>query len=450
MKRFVSLLAAFALSLSLAGCAQSNSAAGGAQAQTQAEAQQQSFEPRLDTQAQVEFDIVGALNNFEALEAVINDFNEVYPNCTVNYRTLENYKSNIEARVLSDPAVGIFLMNNDLYRIDGLANMCADLSQEDIDLGAVQESAISASTVDGKIFGLPVACTTNGIAVNETLLAKEGLAVPTNYSEFKNVCAALKQKGYLPIQSYTSISEGHWDISYLFPALVKNMVYVQIGNSGREDEILAEFENAAPGCGEVLRGAFERLHEMAENGYISNETSAEFEDSYNGTIMRFFEGDIPFVTMNSETFSGTKKRETKSEAFAAAPFEYSFICAPVGDEGAYAYIENWRSFSVNKNCPQKEWAIEFIRFLATEQELNTLASIKGMPSAAKNSSDERFAGIYPANEDYLYMSSIFIPIWVENAMNDVMNRIGVGELTVDEAVAEFETALVKYKQLAEG
>lgn len=461
MKRLAALLAAFALSLTMFGCTQSQStgtagAVGAAGTASTAAAEQQGFAPRLDTGAEAEFSIIGGLNNFEALEAVINDFNEIYPNCTINYFTVEDYVNNVEARMLSDTSVGVFMMNNNFYKSQKLADLCVDLSQEDIDFSAIQDSALNACVSGGKLFGMPIAHLTNGLMVNKTLLETEGLSVPTNYAELKEVCAALRQKGYNPIQGFynpiqgfTNAYEDHWDVTTLYTYLVTNMIYVQIGNSGRTEEIVASFENMESGCGEVLRPAFERLHEMAENGYISSENRDEYPDNYNETILRFFEGDVPFVATDAETFSGTKKRETKSEAYAAAPFDYGFICAPIGDEGAYAYIQNWYSFSVNKNCEQKDWALEFMRFLATEQEINTLASVKGLPSVAKNSTDERFAELYPENEEYLYTSSFFVPIWVTNAMNDVMNRIGEGELTVDEAVAEFEALLPKYKEIAQ-
>lgn len=38
-----------------------------------------------------------------------------------------------------------------------------------------------------------------GMVVNVSLLEKEGLSVPTNYSEFSQVLTALKDKGYTPI-----------------------------------------------------------------------------------------------------------------------------------------------------------------------------------------------------------------------------------------------------------
>ena len=52
--------------------------------------------------------------------------------------------------------------------------------------------------------------------------------------------------------------------------------------------------------------------------------------------MKFFEGDVPFWVCDTEKVSGMKKRESKSEAFSANPFEYEFTFAPMGDNGIYS------------------------------------------------------------------------------------------------------------------
>ena len=51
--------------------------------------------------------------------------------------------------------------------------------------------------------------------------------------------------------------------------------------------------------------------------------------------------DMPFYVCNAECVSGMKKRESKSETFRTAPFEYEFLYAPLGDSGAYM-VERYR------------------------------------------------------------------------------------------------------------
>lgn len=115
-------------------------------------------------------------------------------------------------------------------------------------------------------------------------------------------------------------------------------------------------------------------------------------------------GYVPVADIESEVtdwsivllVSGMKKRESKSETFSANPFEYEFLYAPLGDKGAYAYQQSWYGFSVNKDREEKEIAVEFLRFMMQEKEIDEMASIKGLPSVAENGTDERYAGLRDA------------------------------------------------------
>ena len=56
--------------------------------------------------------------------------------------------------------------------------------------------------------------------------------------------------------------------------------------------------------------------------------------------------------------------------------------APMGDGSVYEYVELWYGFAVKKESDAQDYAVEFLRFMARQDELNTLASIKGVSSAA--------------------------------------------------------------------
>ena len=76
---------------------------------------------------------------------------------------------------------------------------------------------------------------------------------------------------------------------------------------------------------------------------------------YDGSIMAFFEGDVPFYVCNAECVSGMKKRESKSETFHAAPFEYEFLYALLGDSGAYVYLESWTASRSARTATRPSW-----------------------------------------------------------------------------------------------
>ena len=156
-----------------------------------------------------------------------------------------------------------------------------------------------------------------------------------------------------------------------------------------------------------------------------------------GSIMAFFEGDVPFYVCNAECVSGMKKRESKSETFRTAPFEYEFLYAPLGDSGAYAYLEPWYGFSVSKDSDEAELAVEFLRFMSTR--LDEMAGIKGLPSVAADSADERYAGIRHTDAaEFSFTNDGRITETVRNAFQQVCGDLGAGVYaTAGEAVLAF-------------
>ena len=67
-----------ALLLATTGCA-----AGGS-------SKQQDFQPSLDIEKEVQFNVIGYFENFEALDQVMNDFSAYYPNATFVYQRVRD------------------------------------------------------------------------------------------------------------------------------------------------------------------------------------------------------------------------------------------------------------------------------------------------------------------------------------------------------------------------
>ena len=158
-------------------------------------------------------------------------------------------------------------------------------------------------------------------------------------------------------------------------------------------------------------------------------------------------GYVPVADIESEVtdwsivllVSGMKKRESQSETFSANPFEYEFLYAPLGDKGAYAYQQPWYGFSVNKDSEEKEIAVEFLRFMMQEKEIDEMASIKGLPSVAENGTDERYAGLRDAkNIEASFINDGSVPDSIRAALEQVCNDFGAGVYgNANEAVQVF-------------
>ena len=158
-------------------------------------------------------------------------------------------------------------------------------------------------------------------------------------------------------------------------------------------------------------------------------------------------GYVPVADIESEVtdwsivllVSGMKKRESKSETFSANPFEYEFLYAPLGDKGAYAYQQPWYGFSVNKVSEEKEIAVEFLRFMMQEKEIDEMASIKGLPSVAENGTDEWYAGLRDAKSiEVSFINDGSVPDSIRAALEQVCNDFGAGVYgNANEAVQAF-------------
>ncbi len=389
--------------------------------------QEEKFTPSLDTEVNTSLEIAGFMANFEALDQVVNDFNEYYPNVIVTYE--QNDTNSLADYLANNSYVDVFMTNVANVSADapdgaGVLDDCLDLSKEDMDVSDVDSELIQSCIVDGKLVRIPVAKTMCGMVVNRTLLEKEGLEIPETYKEFLDVCEALKQKGYTPIQS----SRNHACSDLVLP-MAMNIL-------GNDDALMAKVLAGDDSFADSLKPVYERLSKLIENGYMSSVVNDTYpDDNYDGAILNFFEGDVPFWIANTESVSGMKKRESKSETFSAQPFEYEFVNVPLGDDGVYDYEEPWYGFSVNKNGDNVDYAVEFMRFLSQEKELNKLAEIKGMPSVTVNNDDARFNNALNPEKcegRYVYDGQLAS---VNSIICDAANKMGYGDIvTVDEAI----------------
>ena len=77
LKRTVSAAAASAMILGCTACSSGQPSSS-------------EFTPKLDTDKSVTLEIAGFFGNFEALDQIENDFNEIYPNVSFSYEQIGN------------------------------------------------------------------------------------------------------------------------------------------------------------------------------------------------------------------------------------------------------------------------------------------------------------------------------------------------------------------------
>ena len=393
------------------------------------------FEPALATDTKATIKVYGNYSNFEALEAEFDRFNQIYPEVELTYSYLDNYNKVIVSSLLSDEASDIFfffpwMKNNAQY--ESLLEVAEDLSLSElnINLDCISEGNL-LKVANDKTPMLPMFSQGYGMLVNEDLFTKENLKVPTTLSELLDVCQKLKAAGYKsPIMGYT---EG---ASSIFSSIAYPYSHYLVKDDAKAQE---ELNNMNPAAGEYIRPLYEFVNTLKEKGCIDFEyCKQEIKDNYNAVIMRFFEGDVPMMLMYDDVASGAKKRESKSEAFTAAPFKYRMYPTPFTDKGGVFISNTGRGFAVNSNSKQLAMTNEFIRFLAQTKELNNLAYVKHLIPITKDfSSDELFAPMEKGIK--VYANTTILSDDVQKQIRTGCNKIANKSMTVDEAVKKYGT-----------
>ena len=79
---------------------------------------------------------------------------------------------------------------------------------------------------------------------------------------------------------------------------------------------------------------------------------------------------------------------------SAAPFAYEFAALPVTAEEPVLSISYLAGLAIVERSENVEWAKEFLRFTCQDEQLDQMASIKGVPCITRDgSSDSRFSYI---------------------------------------------------------
>ena len=394
------------------------------------------FKPALDKNTDCKITVAGSYDNFEALEAEFDKFNEFYPNVKLSYVKLDDYNNMLGTVLEGNDKPNIFfsytwMMGNEKY--DSVAAQMEDLSDSalKLDLDCIRSSLINRDA-EGRVRMVPVFSRSYGMLVNKALFEKEGLSVPSTWKELMTVCEAFRGKGYTsPMMGYSLKSSSCLMNTVAYPLFAATLA--------KNPDALTLANNLDPSAGEYMRPALEAVEQLIQNNCVDLSECDKIEDNYTQVILRFFEGDVPMMICAGDTVSGTKKRESQSEAFTKSPFEYTFAPIPMTDEGGYFIDSPSIQFSVNKSCDNLDMTNEFMRFLVSSEELNKMASVKRLVTPTK---DLTFDAVYapfgqvPADRT-ISPEVLGIKDQLTVQIRVAAFQVGKGEMTIDEAISMY-------------
>jgi len=426
MKRTICIITALLLILNLTACV----------SKKQEAAPEKGFKPALDTSASCHINVAGGYSNFEALEVEFDRFNKYYPKVELTYTKVDDYVNMIGTVLEGNDAPDIYVNYSWMYGRDQYKNSikyAEDLADPalGLDLDCIRPNII-LKTDDGTLPMLPVFSNTYGMLVNLDLFEKEGLSVPKTYQELAAVCKAFREKGYQsPLMGFSKEETTSIFTVTSYPFFC--------GVVANDAEAVSKLNAMDPSAGEYMRSTLEKTAQLVSDGCIDLDVCAQIENNYEAVILRFFEGDVPMMTCSGDTVSGTKKRESRSEAFTARPFKYTFVPVPVADDGVFFLDMTNLQFSVNKQSPDKAMANEFMRFLVNSKELSEMAKNKGLLSPTKDLSfNEMYAPFGEVPESRILSPEVFhLSEDATIQLRVAAYAVGTGEMSVDEAIAGF-------------
>ena len=427
-KKIWCMLAAALMILGLAACGQKEQEA----------ATEEGFRPSLDTSTSSHLTIAGSYDNFEALEAEFDRFNEYYPKAELMYTKVDDYNNMIGTVLKGNDAPDIYVNFSWMYgreQYKASIDFAEDLADPalKLDLDCIRSNII-LNTDDDKLPMVPVFSNTYGMLVNNSLFEKEGLSLPANYQELVEVCAAFREKGYEnPMMGYSKD-----EVTSLFTLTVYPLFCETVA---QDEEAVKKLNALDPSAGEYMRPSIEKMMRFLNDGCVNLDACDQIENNYDAVILRFFEGDVPMMICSGDAVSGTKKRESRSEAFIANPFTYTYAPVPMSDDGASFLDMPNLQFSVNKESPNLDMANEFMRFLITPEELNEMAQNKGLMAPTKDLSfNSMYAAFGTVPESRILSPEVFgLSDDAVIQLRMAAYQVAKGAMTIDEAVAGYGT-----------
>ncbi len=427
MKKLISILSAICLVASLTACGSSP-----------AEETSAGFAPTLDPNAEATITVAGSYDNFEALEAEFDRFNEFYPNVQLSYVKLDDYQNILGTVLEGEDAPNIFfsytwMTGNEKYST--VVSHMEDLSDASLklDLSCIRPGLIKHDEAD-RVTMVPVFSRSYGMLVNNDLFEKEGLKVPTTWSELLTVCNEFRDRGYAnPMMGYSLKSSSCLMYTVAYPLFVATLA--------DDPDALAKANALDPTAGEYMRSSLEAVDQLIQSGCVNLAECDKIEDNYTQVILRFFEGDVPMMICAGDTVSGTRKRESQSEAFTANPFNYTFNPIPMTEDGGYFLDSPSIEFSVNRDCEDLEMTNEFMRFLITRNELNEMASVKRLITPTVDMSTDPVYAPFGQVPEVRTMSPEVLGITdaLTVQIRNAAFKVGTGEMTVEDAIAAYGT-----------
>ncbi|MDO5575227.1 MAG: ABC transporter substrate-binding protein [bacterium] len=442
LKKLIAISMASVLTIAMIGCGNSNQGTEGAEAAAETEApaaeeaaetEQTAEAAQAPTEGELKYTDITLGEDYTDLtatikvlnhrtdmgssdypgknwEAYIADFNQMYPNITVDLEVLSNYADDGLLR-LQDADWG------DVMEIPAVDK--ADLNEYYLPLGTLEDITTQANmcqewSYEGIAYGVPTTAAAQGIVYNKKVFEAAGVqTLPKTPDEFITALKAIKEKtDAIPL--YTNYAAewtmGAWD-AYIWGSATGNAAYKN------HDILHTSNPFADPGDGTHAYNVYKILFDAVEQGLIEEDYSTTDWEGCKGMINN---GEIGCMVLGSWSV-------TQMQSAGDHPDDIGYMPFPITVDGKqYATAGPDFNWGVNINStPENQAAgMVFIKWMTEQSGFSKNEG--GLPIAA---SDTELPSVYDEFADVTFVSNA-VP--VEGEFDLLNNLNSESELMLDQ------------------
>ena len=311
-----------------------------------------------------------------AFEQLIADFEAENPDITVTWNLFdhEGYKTSIRNFLTADaPDIANWYAGNRMlpYVNAGLFEPVDDVWEEN-GLKESLKSAVASMTIDGKLWGVPYTYYQWGVYYRKDIFEDLGIAVPTNWDEFKQAGETLIANGVTPITIGTKYL---WTAGGVFD-------YLNLRTNGYDFHMAltrGEVEWTDP----RVRATMENWNELLEGGFFLENHAAY---SWQEALAPMVQGKAAMYVMGNFAVAPLREAGLTDDQLGFFQFPEITPGVPVAEEAPTDTIH------IPANASNKEDAKRFLAFLArADVQTKINATLGQLPiNSGSEVSDDKF------------------------------------------------------------
>lgn len=358
------------------------------------------------------------------------EFEKEYPDINIEYEAVDtqNYNQLLTSRLTANK-VDVIGSQPTFFFDAAILNKMADISDMNIWEG-IYDYVLDECTYDNKKLIAPTSVVSGVVFYNKDMFAEAGItAVPTNWSEFIQVCEKLKTHlggiSTLKAPIVTGLLEP-WPVNILVDTIEANSV------RGEEPDF---FYNLAVGDTDMknvhVRDMVSKVQKISE--YFESEATGM---QYSMVPGRFSTGNYGMMIDGSWQLSQIRACEPD--------FEVGTFLLPTNDETSKNVNMCYKTgggFSVVKNTGNEENAKKFIEFHMRKDVMQKYVDMCMMgPVSDEYTITDPLANEFYSNPDYNYIflaENMFVR-GMQGFKADLMIELMTGRKTLDETVDELQ------------